>query len=490
METSTMMPRLRAAIALATMLSLGLTAASAATRHVNVNLTTGADDGTSWANAYRTVDGLARALTAAVAGDEIWVAAGTYKPTTTTTRTIYHNLKTGVAIYGGFDGTEATRDQRDFSANATILSGDIGNNDPVVTDNSFHVVDGASAGATAILDGFTITAGNASGATATDRDKGGGLIFLNASNATIRNLRIVGNRSTFGGGGTYIRSSSPTFVDVVWQGNAGGSFGGAIDMFTNCNPSFTRCQFIGNNATRAGGVEVFGTCMPNFFNCVFRGNTAGNQGAGGVLSASSSTVTLRHCTIVGNTTTGSGSGVLTSGSTTRLFNCIVWGNTASGGSTANQLSGTVTQTTYSLVQGGFAGTGNISTAPIFVDQAGGDLHLDTTSPGIDAARNADSGAGNTLDLDSNARFVDDPATADTGVGTPPIADMGAYEFQAAPEPCIGDLDGDRFIGLSDLAILLANFGCAIECTGDVDGDGDVDLTDLANLLGVFGTACP
>lgn len=490
MKLNLTVSNLRAGFVLAASMACCNAALDAATRHVNVNLTTGADNGSSWADAYRTVDGVARALTDAASGDEIWVAAGTYKPTTTATRTIYHNLKTGVAVYGGFAGAETARDERDVIANVTILSGDLGSNDPTVTDNSFHVVNGNSAGVTAILDGFTITRGNGSGGSATDRDRGGGMIFLDASNATIRNCRIVGNRCTFGGGGTYIRSSSPTFVDVVWQGNSGGSFGGAIDMFTNCNPSFTRCEFIGNDATRAGGVEVFGNCAPNFVNCLFRGNAAGNQGAGGLLSASTSNVTLRHCTIVGNSTTATGSGILTSGSTTRLFNSIVWGNTATGGSTANQLSGATTQVTYSLVQGGFAGTGNISTTPLFIDQAGGDLRLDAGSPGIDAARNADAGTGNTLDLDANARFIDDPATADTGVGTPPLADMGAYEFQTAPEPCVGDLDGDRFIGLTDLALLLANFGCPTACTGDVDGDGDVDLTDLANLLAVFGTACP
>ena len=120
----------------------------------------------SWANACT----LQTALTSAVSGDEIWVAAGTYKPTTGTDRSATFQLKNGVAIYGGFAGTETARDQRNPVANLTILSGDIDNNDsqtPIITDlttvtgnttNSYHVVTGAT-GAT--LDGFTITAGNA-----------------------------------------------------------------------------------------------------------------------------------------------------------------------------------------------------------------------------------------------------------------------------------------------------------------------------------------
>ncbi len=90
-----------------------------------------------------------------------------------TDRSATFQLKNGVAVYGGFAGTETARNQRNPAANVTILSGDIDNNDsqtPIITDlttvtgnttNSYHVVTGAT-GAT--LDGFTITAGNANGA--------------------------------------------------------------------------------------------------------------------------------------------------------------------------------------------------------------------------------------------------------------------------------------------------------------------------------------
>lgn len=471
---------------------LGADWAAAETRYVNASLTTGGDNGASWIDAYRGGDGLARALTAAVAGDEIWVAAGTYKPTLTATRTIYFNLKTGVAIYGGFFGNETSRDDRDSVANATILSGDIGNNDPVVTDNSYHVVNGAGANATAILDGFLITAGNSNGASATDTDRGGGLIFLNSSNATIRNCRITGNRVNFGGGGTYIRAASPTFVDCIWQSNTGGSFGGAIDMFSGCSPTFTRCAFIGNSATRAGGVEVFGNCQPVFVNTIFRNNAAGASSGGGLYVASTSNVTLRNCTIARNTTTtASGSGILSAGSTVSVLNSIVYSNTASGGSTASQLAGTTYTARYSCVQNGIVGVGNISDPPTFADEAAGDLRLVAGSRGIDAGQNSDAGAGNTTDFDGNPRFVDDPATADTGVGTPPIVDMGAFEFQGGVD-CPTDLDNDGIVSLADLTALLASFGCTApaNCTGDLNNDGNVSLEDLAALLAAFGANCP
>jgi hypothetical protein len=66
-------------------------------------------------------------------------------------------------------------------------------------------------------------------------------------------------------------------------------------------------------------------------------------------------------------------------------------------------------------------------------------------------------------------------------------------FSYCETSCFGDLDGDNDVDLSDLAILLGNYGTtsgAVYEDGDLDEDGDVDLTDLAALLGVYGTTCP
>ena len=98
----------------------------AAIRYVNIN-TTGTNTGTSWANAFTS---LQSALDVAVSGDQIWVVAGTYLPskdpfgnaTPTDTRDKTFYLKNGVSIYGGFVGTETALNQR-VSGNETILSG-------------------------------------------------------------------------------------------------------------------------------------------------------------------------------------------------------------------------------------------------------------------------------------------------------------------------------------------------------------------------------
>jgi hypothetical protein len=53
-----------------------------------------------------------------------------------------------------------------------------------------------------------------------------------------------------------------------------------------------------------------------------------------------------------------------------------------------------------------------------------------------------------------------------------------------------DLNGNGSVDLTDLAIILANYGATAEASpeeGDIDGDSDVDLQDLSELLAHFGT---
>lgn len=84
---------------------------------------------------------------------------------------------------------------------------------------------------------------------------------------------------------------------------------------------------------------------------------------------------------------------------------------------------------------------------------------------------------------SDSGFI--AATADGVAGT------FALLLRPAGAECPGDIDGSGSVELSDLALLLSNFGATGPgADGDLDADGDVDLADLAALLSAFGSACP
>ncbi len=469
------------------------TPATAAVRYVNASLASGANNGTTWADAYQGVGGIASALTASVSGDQIWVAAGTYKPTTTTTRTVFLTLKTGVALYGGFVGSEAKLAQRDVVAHPTIVTGDLLGNDNGalnLTDNSYHCFVGSGALSTAILDGFTVKGGYANGATASNYDKGGGIIITGSGSPTVRNCTFVGNRCTFGGGAGYIFTAGATFTACRFENNVGGSYGGAFD--TNAvSSTFDRCVFIGNSAARAGAIESYGSSTTKITNCVFSANTAtGASGGGAVWIGTSSACTIRDSTFVANSATTLAGCIINTSGTSTISNCILWQNTGPGGMTvANQLtnSGGSTAVSYSILQGGFTGSGNLNADPSFVDAAARDFSLRNTSVAIDAGSNSTVPAGTTVDQAGNPRFIDLPSVADTGVGSAPIVDIGAYEAQLPPPPaCPADFDANGSVDAADLSLLLGSWGQA--GAADLDGSGAVDAADLSAMLGSWG-AC-
>ncbi|MCP4711553.1 MAG: hypothetical protein GY869_23285, partial [Planctomycetes bacterium] len=171
---------------------------------------TGLNNGTSWANALTDLQG---ALSATVSGKDVWVAEGTYYPSFDYglgigERGRHFRMKNGVGIYGGFSGKETALDQRDGCTNETILSGDIN-----VSDNHYgnccHVFyhpEGSNLNATAILNGFTVTGGNAT--IERGHNKGGGM-YNYKSNPTVTQCIFSGNRAN-SGGGTYNKECSPT----------------------------------------------------------------------------------------------------------------------------------------------------------------------------------------------------------------------------------------------------------------------------------------
>ncbi|NIA17189.1 MAG: S8 family serine peptidase, partial [Planctomycetes bacterium] len=124
--------------------------------YVNKNATVGSNTGMSWEDAYTNLQ-IAFERAGAGGGSQIWVAAGTYKPTTDPLDfTATFALIDGVALYGGFAGTETSRSRRNWLTNETVLTGDVDNDGYVDID---YVVSGLDVNETTVIDGFTIMKG-------------------------------------------------------------------------------------------------------------------------------------------------------------------------------------------------------------------------------------------------------------------------------------------------------------------------------------------
>lgn len=392
-------------------------AATAGVIYVNT-AATGANDGSSWADAYTTVP---PALSAAGSGDEIWVAAGTYKPTATADRTISFALKNAVGVYGGFDGTETMRSERDPVANLTTLSGDIGV-PGVANDNSYHVVTAAATvTATGVLDGFTVTAGQADGAPVSNNDRGAGM-WDNGGSPTLSRVTFAGNFAQGEGGGLRITSGAPLLLSCVFQGNSVGFGGKGGGIYAGGGSSLTAqsCIFRSNSVSSAttggGGLETAGAPV-TLINCIFAQNDPN-----GVQLASVDGSLIVNCTFTANAAYGA---AFISSNSNTVSNSIFWDD-FTGELCTGVCLGSAT-VTYSDVEGGAGGAGNVDANPLFIAPPG-DLRPGPSSPVVDAGNNSAVPGGVILDVAGLPRFFDDPDVPDTGTGlTPPYVDMGAYE---------------------------------------------------------------
>jgi hypothetical protein len=236
----------------------------------------GANNGTSWQNAYNCLQDALRTANRSSGYKEIWIAGGTYKPDCSITipngsgdRTAVFRLINGVKIKGGYAGYGAPDPNfRDTNWYKTILSGDIGIPD-VNADNSYHVVTADSIDETTILDGLTITAGNANGSS--PYDAGGGMYNHNASPVVI-NCIFTKNVADANGGGMYNESSNPKITNCIFSGNLADYGGGISD--SNSSPTVTNCTFIKNTANANGGGIYNNGSSPTIINCILWGNTA------------------------------------------------------------------------------------------------------------------------------------------------------------------------------------------------------------------------
>ena len=434
--------------------------------YVDAGATDGIHDGSSWADAYLSVQ---RALrhTVCVGGmvTEVWVAQGRYVPDSaglSDFREATFQLVNGVAIYGGFPtgGGDGGFETRDPAAYETTLSGDIGipGNPSDNCYNVFYHPPDLHLDETAVLDGFTVTGGNANG-----RRTGGAGMLNSASSPTLKNCRFRGNSAKSSGGGmSNVSGSSPTINNSTFQGNLAGYYGGGMYNLWGSSPTINNSTFQGNSARYKGGGMCNDYSSPTVANCLFNGNTVSQHevgtpafrtapmvtarldrrdparcnyfGGAGMYNGSGSSPRVTNCVFSGNWAEHGG-GIYNRYSTPTITNCILWGNALDEIHDCASGSGTVA---YSCIEGGYVGQGNLDEDPLFVDAYGSDgiagteddnLRLTPASPCIDAGNN--DAVELLFDLDGNPRITDGD-----GDGTL-IVDLGAYE---SPGVVVADLD--------------------------------------------------
>ncbi len=341
----------------------------------------GSNDGTSWTHAYTN---LQTAITSSTSGDELWVKAGTYIPSSAPNYTTpppganyYHfHLKNGVALYGGFSGIESNVTERDISANPTILSGNNARYNVIYHDYSPLFVNSS-----AVLDGFTVTASTQAA-----------LQLINSS-PTIRNCTFSNNKASA------IKTKPST-----------------SHMYIN------DCTFVSNSNFRGGAMYINGYFGKKVYitNCTFKSNSASN--AGGAIYSAYAGAKVMNSTFTGNTAPN-GRTICTdySGEST-ITNSILWNGT----NEIYNMSTSTASITYSVVTGGYTGDGNLDTDPAF-DPAG----LQNNGGPVQTIAILDTGSAFNTGTATGA-----PATDARGISRPQGReyDMGAFEIEVIGFP--------------------------------------------------------
>ncbi len=443
-------------------------------------------DGSSWLLAWRH---LRDALDAALVDntiDEIRVAQGVYRPDRGTFNpSARFQIAGDYAVKGGYAGVaEPEPDTRDSALYATTLSGDLLGNDGANYQNYFDnarvIVEFLPGTGAPELSGVTVRAAREHG------------IVVAGANPEIRDCRVTLNYTVGSGAGLHITADSEALIDrCTFAQNRADLQGGGMLLGGEAVVTVEHSVFLGNLAATSsepgqlGGAGVFldygdAAGASTFFNCLFVANEV-FYGQGAAFYAYGSAIEMANCSLVRNWHWGGGTaGLYVEGvdpsperQTQTVSNTLFWAN-GFGEEAQLQFVDAVIGINHCIVQdwtGALGGMGNSGADPLLalIGPPGSlthDAHLLPGSPCIDAGDNSALPPTITEDLDGNPRFLDDTVTPDVGVGTPPVVDIGAYEFQAESD-CNSN-------GIRD------NLDIAGGTARDCNANGRPDVCDLAD----------
>ncbi|MCF8380054.1 MAG: T9SS type A sorting domain-containing protein [Bacteroidales bacterium] len=228
----------------------------------------GTGNGSSWANASGNLQDI---ILASEFGDQVWVAKGKYLVPGAVVDSSF-TLKNGVSLYGGFAGTETSKNQRkDFrkgEVNETRLTADIDGNGFLTGGNAERVVFGEFISAATTIDGFTINGGKSD-----ILDSNGAGMKLRASSPNINNCTFFDNYCDDGAHLYLYRSddvaSNPTVTNCFFIKGFANDDGGALYAASGTKAKFINCVFANNLANDEGGAVRNFEASPEFINCTF-----------------------------------------------------------------------------------------------------------------------------------------------------------------------------------------------------------------------------
>ncbi|MBN8680596.1 MAG: hypothetical protein J0M29_20400 [Chitinophagales bacterium] len=287
--------------------------AQAQTRYYVNSSAAGANNGSSWANAFTD---LQAALAVAQSGDSVWIAQGVYYATNGTDRMISFEPRSGVRMYGGFAGMESQLAERDWETHRTILSGDIGVQGDS-TDNTNNILFFGAVEEGTVIDGMTFLQGYSETPGFVydifQREGCGGAIYVNAGDEEayllVQNCRFERNFARLKGGAVFVGASadgviSPQFLNCSFAHNSGND-----GVAVYCNgyadkeriPDFGDCTFSENKILTNAPLSIIRYINAakndtlHFGGCIFEKYAGGSSGWRNIWTKSDNHIQLDSC---------------------------------------------------------------------------------------------------------------------------------------------------------------------------------------------------